>query len=143
MPASKGIRPATLKDRMFLLFIILQALSYILRTTKLKEGSTLAKNARKKPEHSTKRAVHHPLEQHQNLTVIFFNPYTSKSSVWQDEQFISIQYEDFQGNLSYFHCFYPQISKMYQKQCTKSPKIDFNIFGIFGLIRVPYNCVKN
>ena len=81
MPASKGIRPATLKDRMFLLFIILQALSYILRTTKLKEGSTLAKNARKKPEHSTKRAVHHPLEQHQNLTVIFFNPYTSKSSV--------------------------------------------------------------
>ena len=56
MPASKGIRPATLKDRMFLLFIILQALSYILRTTKLKEGSTLAKNARKKTRAQYKKS---------------------------------------------------------------------------------------
>ena len=55
MPASKGIRPATLKDRMFLLFIILQALSYILRTTKLKEGSTLAKNARKKKQSTVQK----------------------------------------------------------------------------------------
>ena len=75
-------------DTFLLLFIMLHGLSYILRT-KPKGRKYSGKKSAKKNRAVQKECIHDPPASKFNRN--FFNPYTSKSSQRQDEQFISLQ----------------------------------------------------